>query len=132
MLPAFGFLALSLLGVQNGLRGVGTSLVPRVLLISSAVAMLTAGLIPLGRLTKIHGAVVILGTTLIVVAMYLLPSRAGMFRTSRLQAECWTLSAATVITSFTAVVGIPAGLALRMAASCVVGWLILLSRRLVL
>src|SRR5262245_43570215 len=60
MAPAFGCLALSLLGVQLGLGAVGASGVPRALLGAAAVGMLAAGVFPLESATGVHVAAVLL------------------------------------------------------------------------
>jgi hypothetical protein len=128
---AFGLLALSLLGVQHGLRPLGTAVVPRVLLTAAAVALFAAGVFPLGPTSMLHIALVTLASGLLVAAMYLLPARAGRFGSGALRAECWLLAAATLLGAASANVGVPVGVAQRLAAACVLAWLCLVGGRLI-
>jgi hypothetical protein len=130
MLPAFGCFALSLLGVQHGLRALGTPAVPRALLVAAAAGMVASGLFPLGGTTELHVAVVTLSFALIVVAMYLFPARAGCLRSRAVQAESWLLGVGAVVSVASANYAVPIGIAQRLAAACVLGWLCLVSWRL--
>ncbi len=131
MLPAFIFLALSLCGAQQGLRDKGASAVPRVLLLAAAAAMLAAGVFPLGTTSFLHVAVVNVGSNLLVVAMYLLPARAGRLRSRGVQVECWLLAAGAVASVVSMRCDVPLGVAQRAGVGCVLLWLCLLGRRLV-
>jgi hypothetical protein len=131
MFPAFLLLALSLFGAEEGLRDKGASALPRLLLLAAAVMMLAAGIFPLGQASFLHVTVVNVGANLLVVAMYLLPSRAGRLRSRGLQVESWLLAAGTVASVVSVQGGVPLGVAQRLAVGCVLVWLCLLGRRLV-
>jgi hypothetical protein len=131
MLPAFVLLALSLCGATQGLRDKGASAVPCILLLAAAAAMLAAGVFPLGRASFLHVAIVTVGSDLLVVAMYLLPARAGRLRSRGVQVECWLLAAGAVASTVSLAWGVPLGVAQRVGVGCVLLWLCLLGRRLV-
>jgi hypothetical protein len=130
MVLAFVFLASSLFGVQQGLRDKGVSAVPCILLLGAAVAMLGAGIFPLGRASFLHVAIVNLGSTLLVVAMYLLPARAGLLRSRGMQFECWLLAAGVIASVASLPWGVPLGVGQRLAVGCVLVWSCLVGRRL--
>jgi hypothetical protein len=123
MAPAFGFVALSLLGVQFGLGAQGAAAAPRVLLGAAAVTMLAAGAFPLGPATGAHIAAVLLGFGLIGVAAYLLPTRAGQLPPRATRAASWLLGTGAVVSLASANCGVPVGVAQRLAVGCVLGWL---------
>ncbi len=132
MLPAFGCLALSLLGVGYGLHAAGASALPCALLAASAVGMLAAGVFPLGRATVIHIVAVALAFTQIALTAYLLPARAAPFQSWAWRAGSWLLGAGAVVSLASAIWGVPLGVAQRLAAACVLGWLFLLNGRLII
>jgi hypothetical protein len=131
MMPAFVALALSLLGVQHGLGALGVPVAPRALLGAAAAGMLVAGLFPLGRATVLHVVAVAVGFTLIALAVYLLQVRAGALQSRASRAGSWLLGAGAVVSLASASCGVPLGVAQRLATACVLGWLCLLSRRLI-
>jgi Protein of unknown function (DUF998) len=129
MLPAFVALAAALFGVGLGLGAVGASPTCRVLLYAAAVAMLFAGAFPMGRATVPHIVAVVVGFVPIVLLAYLLPTRSGRLRL--LRAESWLLGGGAVVSLALANFGVPLGIAQRLAVACVLGWLCVLSWKLV-
>jgi hypothetical protein len=131
VLPAFGLLALSLLAVQHGLRLVESASAPRTMLVVAAIAMLAAGVFPLGRSTVSHIVLVAIGSSLIIGAMFLAAARPGVIPSKGVRVASCVLGAGAVVSVAAANVGLPLGIAQRIAAGCVVGWLCLLSARLI-
>ncbi|MEO2089497.1 MAG: DUF998 domain-containing protein [Gemmataceae bacterium] len=128
MFPAFVSLAAALFGVGMGLTAVGASPSCRFLLYAAAVAMLFGGVFPMGRATVPHVVAVVAGLVPIVLVAYLLPARAGRLRSLRLLS--WLLGGGAVLCLALANFGIPLGVAQRLAVTCILGWLCVLSWRL--
>jgi hypothetical membrane protein len=131
MLPAFGCLAMSLLGVQFGLGAVGASVLPRALLVAAAVGMLAAGVFPLASAPEVHIAAVLLAFCLIALTVGALPSRAGCLPTRGLWGASVLLVGGATVAIASGSYSVPIGIAQRLAAACVLGWLCWLSWRLV-
>jgi len=131
LLFAFLLLAASLGGVAVGLRAMGTATVIPILHGLSAVAMVVAGVFPMGRATNVHIAAVAIGFALIVLAAYLLPARMGQRQSRFLSLTSWLFVASAIGSIGSASVGVPVGIAERLAVVCVLGWLCILSWLLV-
>lgn len=128
MLPAFVSLAAALFGVGLGLGAVGASPTCRALLYAAAVAMLFGGLFPMGRATAPHIVAVVAGLVPIVLVSYLLPTRSGRLRSLRFPS--WLLGSGAVLCLALANFGMPLGVAQRLAVTCILGWLCVLSWKL--
>ena len=83
------------------------------------------------RAAGVHIAIVGLAFVLIMLAMYLLPARAGRLGSRKLRAVSWLLGAGAAASLAAASFGVPVGIAQRLAAACVLGWLVVLSWALV-
>jgi hypothetical protein len=131
MLPAFCFFALSILGVQHGLRSIGGSLPIRAVLVAAALTIFGAGVFRLGQATELHIALVALAFVLMVLAMYLLPSQAGSLSSRLARGISWVLAAATALSVLGGHSVLPIGTGQRLAAACVLIWLCFLGWQLV-
>jgi hypothetical protein len=123
MLPAFAFLALSVLGIWLGLRTVGAAALPCALLAVAAPCMLAAGVFPFGRFTLLHTAAVMVGFNAILLVMALLPSRAGRLQSRGLRTVSWLLAAGVIVSTVAGGWVMMIGVAQRLAAACFIAWL---------
>lgn len=131
MLPAFSFFALSILGIQQGLRSTGCSAFVRLILVAAAASFLGAGIFPLGQASDLHIALVAFAFVLLVLAMYLLPSQAGGLASPLLHVMSWALAAVTAVSVFAGQSLLPIGIAQRLAAGSVILWLCFLGWQLI-
>ena len=131
MLPAFCFFAVSVLGIQQGLRSVHSAISIRVILVVAAFSLLAAGIFPLGQASNLHIALVAFAFVMLVLAMYLLPSQAGDLSSSLIRSVSWTLAAATALSVLAGHSLLPMGIAQRLAAGWVLLWLCFLAWQLV-
>jgi hypothetical protein len=97
-------------------------------LLVAAAALLAAGVVPLGRADELHVAVGFAG---LLLAMYLLPARAGLLHGPALRGASWLLGGGALASVASAAYGVPMGIAQRVGATCVLGWICLLSWRVV-
>jgi hypothetical membrane protein len=95
MLPAFGCLAVSVAGVQQGLLSLRAHWPIQFLLVTAAVCLLGAGVFRLGDATELHVALVAVAFVLLVLAMYLAPSQVRDLSSPRVKAVSWALAVAT-------------------------------------
>jgi hypothetical protein len=131
MMPAFFFLASSLLGMRIGLVSKGSNPVLGFVVIGAALCFAGAGLFPLGRASQIHIVLVAMAFVLSVLVMYLFPSLAGS--ASRLVSKpvSWGLAAAVALSVASGHSFLPMGIGQRLAAAFLLIWLALAGWKLV-
>jgi len=122
MLIAFSSFATAVFSVQVGLRPLGAPLMFRILLMAAAFCLLGAGIVKLDAAPFLHVGFIAAVFVLLVVAMYLLPRTILWFHTSAARFASWGLAAVTTL-SVSLGGRIPAGIAQRIAASCILLWL---------
>ena len=130
MVIAFAGLALAVLGVHVAIAVFDASPLLRVVLIAAALSFLAAGIFPLGATSEIHIAAIATAFVLSVLAMYLFPSNAGRAAVAAPRLLSWTLAvgvAASVLLGHSA---LPMGVGQRLAALCLIGWLVILGWRI--
>ena len=90
---------------------------------------LVAGIFPLGNASTIHIGAIALAFIFSVLSMYLFPANAELASKAAPRPVSWTL--ATGVAASVAMGNvIPIGVAQRLAASCLMVWLVILSWRL--
>ena len=129
MFVAFLGLAVAVFGVQAAIGGYSAAPGYRILLSVAAMLFLTAGIFPLGDTSAIHIGAITLAFVLSVLAMYFFPSSAGEASIVAPPIVSWTL-AAGVAASVALGNLIPIGIAQRLAAGCLLVWLVIISSRL--
>ncbi len=127
MMFAFFSLSLSLFFGQLSLRHYPKSSVIRILMMVASISITGAGIFKLGAHTKLH--VFLVATTFfnIVLVMYLLPRLVEEFKGAQTCFISWGLA---FVTSCSIALGqsvIPVGIAQRIAAGCILLWLLLLA-----
>ena len=130
MMPAFFFLASSMLGLRIGLVSKGSNPVLGLVVIGAALCFAGAGFFPLGRASQIHIVLVAMAFVLSVLVMYLFPSLAGS--ASRLVSKpvSWGLAAAVAFSVASGHSLLPMGIGQRLAAAFLLIWLVLVGWKL--
>ena len=123
MFLAFLGLAIAMYGVQASTAAFGGSRGYRVLLGTTALFFLAAGVFPLGVTSLIHISAIATAFVLSVLAMYLFPTHAGRGSVAAPRAIAWPLAAGVVASVGLAHSVIPMGIGQRLAAACLLIWL---------
>lgn len=130
MFVAFAGLAVAVFGLQVAIGPSGVSRGFRLLLVAAALFFLAAGIFPLGHTSEIHIAAIAIAFVLSVLAMYLFPSSAGPASVAAPRAVSWSLAAGVAASVALGHSILPIGVGQRLAAGCLVLWLIILAWRL--
>jgi hypothetical protein len=123
MLLAFFSFALSVFAVPIGLHQHKSPAIIRLFLVIAAISLLGAGVFRLDSIAEIHIALVAIGFILIVLVMYLLPRSVSVFNTLAHKIISLTLGACATICIASSQYFLPAGIAQRSAALCILIWL---------
>lgn len=123
MLMAFSGLSIGVFSVQAGLRRLDAPFILRMLLLAAAVCLLGAGIYKLDKAPVLHVSLIAAFFVLSVVSMYLLPVTTPQFRSWTSRLTSWGMAAGTAL-SVSLGGTIPYGIAQRMAAGCILIWLI--------
>jgi len=129
MIIAFAGLTLAVFGVQIAIEVAGASGWLRLLLAASAISFLAAGIFPLGPTSEIHIIAIATAFVLSVLAMYLFPSSAGRAAAAAPRSISWSLAAGVAASVALGHSLLPMGVGQRLAALCLVVWLIVLGWR---
>jgi hypothetical protein len=129
MVVAFAGLALAVFGVQVAIATLGASPWLRLLLAAAALSFLAAGLFPLGATSEIHIAAIAIAFVLSVLAMYLFPSSAGRAAAAAPRSISWSLAAGVAASVVLGHSMLPMGIGQRLAALCLIAWLVVLGWR---
>jgi len=129
MFLAFLGLAVAVFGVQSAIGNYDAARGYRVLLGAAAMLFLAAGVFPLGETSTVHIGAITLAFVFAVLAMYLFPSAAGRASVAAPRAVSWILAAGVAVSVALGQI-IPIGIAQRLAAGCLLAWLVILSLRL--
>lgn len=130
MIFAFAGLALAVFGVQAAVGALGASRSLRVLLVTAAFFFLAAGVFPLGVASEIHIAAIAIAFVLSVLAMYLYPAGAGRAAAAAPRALSWSLAAGIAASVALGHSILPMGIGQRLAAVCLLAWLVAVGWRL--
>jgi len=123
MLPAFVLLAVSVLGVAQGLGAVRASVLTRAILGGAAASFVGAGVFRLGQADELHILLIAVAFVLVVLGMYLLPSSAPGLSARFNRGVCWGLGAATALSAWLGHSVLPIGVGQRLGAAWVLLWL---------
>jgi hypothetical membrane protein len=130
MLLAFLLIAASTFSLALGIAQLPRSASVQVVLAIAALAFLGAGVLPLGRASEWHIALIAVAFVAIVLAMYLLPSVAPAQFGGKAKGVSWCLAGGTALSVFLGHSILPIGVGQRLAAACVVAWLCYIGVRL--
>lgn len=129
MLVAFLCFGYSVFCIQQGLAIVGANQIIKVILNAAAFCLAGAGIFKLSDAPVAHVALIALAFILLVLTMYLLPQVASFgSRSARLAS--WGLAAGTALSVASGGI-LPDGVAQRIAAACILGWLFWMGLRLI-
>jgi hypothetical protein len=129
MVIAFAGLALAVFGVFLATAGVGASPWLRLILAAAALSFLAAGIFPLGATSEIHIAAIATAFVLSVLAMYLFPASAGRAAAAASRPISWSLAAGVAVSVALGHSVLPMGIGQRLAALCLLAWLLVLGVR---
>lgn len=130
MFAAFAGLAIAVFGIQAAIGAASASRGLRFLLVAAAVFFLASGVFPLGASFEIHIAAIAMAFVLSVLAMYLFPAGAGRAATAAPRAVSWSLAAGVAVSVALGHSVLPMGIGQRLAAGCLLAWLVILGWRL--
>ena len=130
MVVAFTGLAIGVFGVQAAIGMLGASRGFRFLMLAAALFFLAAGVFPLGDTSEIHIGAISTAFVLSVVSMYLFPASAGRAAAAAPRAVSWSLAAGVAASVALGHSVLPMGIGQRLAASCLLVWLVILGWRL--
>ena len=131
MLFAFLSLGAAILAILPGIATRDASPLLMIVLAAAAVCFLGAGLFPLGHNSEIHIAMMAGAFVLIGLAMVMFPAKAGRFAPRIFRITSRTLAGAMALCLALGHNLIPAGLAQRLAALCLISWLLLIGWKLI-
>lgn len=124
MIIAFAGLTLAVFGVQAAISVAGASNWLKLMLAASALSFLAAGIFPLGATSEVHIAAIATAFVLSVLAMYLFPSTAGDAGAAAPRSISWSLAAGVAASVALGHSFLPMGVGRRLAALCLIAWLI--------
>ncbi len=123
MLYAFLSIAVAVAGCAGLLAGRGASAAIVALLATAAVLLAGAGIFSLGVALTLHVVLVTLAFALLVLAMVLTPLLVQALQTLHAKAACWGLGLGTALAVGLGNSILPVGIAQRLAAGCILGWM---------
>jgi hypothetical protein len=129
MVIAFTGLALAVFGVLLAIAGVGASPWLRFILAAAALSFLAAGIFPLGATSEIHITAIATAFVLSVLAMYLFPTSAGRAAAAASRSISWSLAVGVAVSVALGHSALPMGVGQRLAALCLIVWLVVLGWR---
>jgi len=129
MIIAFSGLSLAVFGVYVAISVAGASRWLRLVLAASAISFLTAGIFPLGATSGVHITAISTAFVLSVLAMCLFPSTAGHAAGAAPRSISWALAAGVAASVALGHSLLPMGVGQRLAALCLIVWLIVLGWR---
>jgi hypothetical membrane protein len=129
MFYAFLGLAAAIFGVQSAIGVYQATRSYRILLSVAATLFLLAGVYPLGNTSMVHITVIAVAFVLSVLAMYLFPFSAGRASSVAPRSLSWTLAAGVALSVVLGHV-IPIGIGQRLAAGCLLLWLLTVAWKL--
>ena len=129
MLPAFTCLALATLAMLAALRPYQIGLSVKYPFLLAVAGFLLAGIFPLGQYSDWHISAVAVAFITFVFGMYAFPHHGGQAARLLPALLSWLL-AAGVAASIASGQLLPMGIAQRLAAACLLGWLMWLNWRL--
>jgi hypothetical protein len=132
MFAAFAGLAIALFGMEDELADFGASVGYLGLLVVAAIFFLAAGVFPLGERSEIHIGLIATAFVLGVLGMALFPLHAGRAMSAGPRAISWPLAAGVAASVALGHSVFPMGIGQRLAAGCLLAWLVIVSSRLLL
>ena len=130
MFFAFAGFAVALIDIQFSIVRYGAHWLIRALLALSAVFFLAAGLFPLGETALEHIVAIACAFVTAVLAMYLFPSLAGRGAILAGRSVSWSLAAGVAASVALGHTLLPMGIAQRLAAGCLLLWIMIVGYRL--
>ena len=127
MLWAFMSFALAVAGSIIILAAYGVHPVIKMLLGMASLSLAGAGIFKLGADTTLHISLVALAFFLVVLSMYLIPRTTAAFQKPLIATFCWGLGAGTALCVGLGQGPLPIGIAQRLAAACILLWLVWLA-----
>lgn len=127
MLYAFIMLSIAIAGAIGILMVSAASFSIIFTMVISLISLLGAGIFKLGDFTSIHISLVALAFISIGLAMYAVPRYVSSFNTRKCQLMSWGLCVITGLSVSLGNVLMPMGIAQRLAAFCILTWLIWLA-----
>lgn len=123
MMVAFAGFGASIYSAQIGLQYLSAPKTIRYLLCCAAISMVGAGIFKLDEAALTHVSLIASAFILLVLSMYLLPLSVARFSSYSSRIVSWGLAVGTAVS--VALGGrIPEGIAQRIAAVCIIGWLV--------
>lgn len=130
MLPAFTLLALAIVLTQFTLRDYQTGYVVQGLFALAAIGFLLSGLFPLGSHSLEHISAISMAFVTFVLGMLAFPTHSGKATRLLSKSMCQICAAGVAISVASGHNLLPMGIAQRLAAVCLLGWLLWLDWRL--
>jgi hypothetical protein len=130
MLLAFAGVASALAGLQHSLGARGAGYALRGVLVLASISFLAAGIFPLGETSMLHIAAIAAAFVAAVLAMYLFPSLAGEASALMPRSLSWSFAAGVAASVALGHSVAPMGVGQRMAAACLLLWILVLGIRL--
>lgn len=128
MVVAFAGFGASIYSAQIGLENLTAPKIIRGLLYCAAISMVGAGTFKLNEAAVIHVSLIASAFIFLVISMYLLPLYVARFSSRSSRIVSWALAAGTAVS--VAFGGrIPEGIAQRIAAVCIIVWLVWIGLR---
>jgi len=127
MLVGFFSFSIAVFTSQQVLALYKNSMSIRILLLIASFFLASAGIFKLGEHTNLHVALVAGSFVLIVLSMYLVPRFIPQFQERTSVIICWVLGGCAVISVGLGHGFIPIGIAQKLAACCILIWLLWLA-----
>ena len=127
MLLAFVSFSVAVFVAQNILATYKNNWTVRIPLVIASFSLAGAGLFKLGDYTNLHVTLVASAFCLIVMSMYLVPRLIPQFQQRNPTTVCWALGVGTAVSVALGQSMLPIGIAQRLAAGCILGWLLWLA-----
>jgi hypothetical protein len=130
MFFAFAGFAVAFTDIQFSIARLGAHWLLRALLALSAVCFLAAGIFPLGETALEHIVAIACAFVTAVIAIYLFPSLAGRAAALAGRSISWSAAAGVALSVALGHTLLPMGVAQRMAAGCLLAWIMVVGYRL--
>ena len=127
MLAAFLALGIAFAGMAAGLRGARQPAYTSLLAVCAGLTFVAAGVYRLDNAMEMHVALIAAAFVLAGLLMYLLPASLPEYA----RPVSWSLAAATALAVVSGHLFAPMGIAQRVAAACILIWLLWTARRLI-